>query len=101
MTASSPLPPNATIEVRVMRWLSDRCDFGQDPIQFLKDLESRLQKAEARADVLKKKLDSAIEAIDRAEPNLHSPWCNGVHEGGACEGDYMMWRFMEDLRRPV
>lgn len=39
----------------------------------------------------------AIEAIDRATHGCHSPWCNGVHEGTACEGDYLMARLMERL----
>ena len=41
---------------------------------------------------------AAIEAIDRAEPNRHSPWCTGVHDGGACEGEAMMLPFVERLR---
>ena len=50
------------------------------------------------ADALREALRDAIEAIERAEPNRHSPWCNGVHEGGCCEGEYLMSGFMARLR---
>ncbi len=51
-----------------------------------------------RRGALQEALQRAIEAIEHAEPNLHSPWCNGVHEGTACEGDHMMVGFLNYLR---
>jgi hypothetical protein len=59
---------------------------------------NRVDAAERESDSLRAALARAVEAIDRAEPNRHSPWCNGVHEGGACEGDYLMVSFMRGLR---
>ena len=52
----------------------------------------------AEVEKLEEALRDAIEAIERAEPNRHSPWCNGVHEGGCCEGEYLMSGFMARLR---
>jgi chromosome segregation ATPase len=62
------------------------------------DFENMHRAARAEVERLRGWMERLIEAVDRAEPRKHSPWCNDVHEGGACEGDYLMARFMEEAR---
>jgi hypothetical protein len=61
----------------------------------------RGQSVVARAQVVMSWADRLLEAVDRAEPMKHSPWCNGVHEGSACEGDYLMATFIAEARQAL
>jgi len=55
----------------------------------------------ARAEDLSKALADALGALDEAGSykDCSSPWCNGVHEGNACEGAYQAAGFAEHLRK--
>lgn len=50
-------------------------------------------------DALRLALRRMVELVDHAESKVpHSPWCNGVHEGSSCEGDYLSARLIEECR---
>ena len=62
-------------------------------------LFNRQEALRARCKALTDALEQAAICIGSAVPKEHSPFCNGVHaESGACEGDYQVGRFLEDLR---
>jgi hypothetical protein len=45
-------------------------------------------------------LDLAYQVIMHAAcEKPHSPWCNGVHEGSACEGDYQFAQALEEIEK--
>lgn len=44
---------------------------------------------------------SALFLIKEAMPMKHSPWCNGIHEQGHCEGEYQSAREYECLEKFV
>jgi hypothetical protein len=53
-------------------------------------------------DRLRKLVALALREMENAEPNKHSPWCNGVHaDNGTCEGEIMHARVEEQIRRAV
>jgi hypothetical protein len=71
-------------------------------IRNLKRLSSsqaqEITQLKARVVELRSALGDALECIDQAVSDKHSPWCNDVHEAGCCEGDYLMGPFMKHLR---
>jgi hypothetical protein len=72
-------------------------------MEIARQFEPTLRAAEAECSLLRarcaeveKVAADLLEACDRAVSDQHSPWCNGVHEQGVCEGDYLMNRFLAE-----
>lgn len=63
-----------------------------------KAVAAEVARLRARVQELEELAANLLDACDRAEPNQHSPWCNGVHEQGHCEGEFLMDRFLRDAR---
>jgi hypothetical protein len=38
---------------------------------------------------------------EEAVSDKHSPWCNGIHEGGMCEGDVLATRAFAEIEKTI